>query len=78
VQGYRNPVVEKVYKSHNPKVDQPLKEDEETDDYKKMEILKVREDRLKKNEEKIKSIKNIYDHFGKKSEIRTERRHYQS
>lgn len=39
--------------------------------------MKMREDRLKKNEEKIKSIKNIYEHYGKKSELKTER-HYRS
>ena len=38
-----------------------------------MELLKVREDRLKKNEERIKSIKSIYEKFGKANE-----RHYHS
>lgn len=48
--GYRNPVVEKVYKSHNPKLDNNMTKDgEEDDSYKKMEMMKVREDRLKKN-----------------------------
>ena len=37
-----------------------------------MELVKVREERLKKNEERIKSIKNIYEHYGKKAEPKVE------
>jgi len=33
-----------------------------------MEVLKMREERLKKNEERIKSIKSIYESYGKKGE----------
>ena len=48
-----------------------------------MELVKVRQERLKKNEERIKSIKNIYEHYGKKVEPRIEEpkkheRHYKS
>lgn len=39
-----------------------------------MEILKMREDRLKKNEERIKSIKSIYETYNKK----LEEKHYRS
>lgn len=35
---------------------------------KKMELLKMREERLKKNEERIKSIKGIYETYAKKVE----------
>jgi hypothetical protein len=41
-----------------------------------MELLKVREERLKKNDERIKSIKNIYESYGKKDD-RPEK-HYMS
>ena len=68
ISGYRNPSVEKVYKSTNPKLQQaPLKQGEQDDAYKKMELIKMREDRLKKNEDRIKSIKSIYETYGKKS-----------
>lgn len=39
-----------------------------------MEVLKMREERLKKNEERIKSIKSIYETYNKK----LEEKHYRS
>ena len=49
--GYKNPAVEKVYKasSNNKAEHVPIVEGEEEDGYKKMEMIKMREDRLKKN-----------------------------
>lgn len=40
-----------------------------------MELLKMRQDRLKKNDEKIKTIKSIYESYGKKMDDRPEK-HY--
>jgi hypothetical protein len=45
-----------------------------------MELLKMREERLKKNEERISSIKHIYEsyaHGKKKAEVKHDR-HYRS
>lgn len=42
---------------------------------KRMELIKVREDRLKKNEERIKSIKNIYEKYNRGAE-RQERNYH--
>jgi hypothetical protein len=40
-----------------------------------MELMKVREDRLKKNSEKMKNIKSIYETYQKKVEAKPERQY---
>jgi hypothetical protein len=67
---------DKIYRPAQPRIDPPplpAKEEPE-DEAKKMETLKMREERLRKNEERIKSIKSIYETYSRKAE----EKHYRS